>query len=207
LASLLQAKPQTREEQWELIVVDDGSADQTFAQASGLADIVVRHPRNLGKGAALFSGYKTARSDVIVFLDADLGVSAAHARELYMPVLRDEADMTVACLEQPARKGGFGLVKGLAGYGIYRLSGYQTAAPLSGQRAVKREVLQKIGSFPRGFGIEVGLTIDTVRNGYRVLEVHVPFRHRETGRDLPGFCHRGKQLVAVGKTLFSKWWA
>jgi glycosyltransferase involved in cell wall biosynthesis len=189
----------------EIIVVDDGSRDKTAQQALRWTDRVIRHGRKMGKGRAMESGWRAADGDVVVFLDADLGATSCYAGRLIAPVSEQEADMAIAILPPAERKGGFGLVKGLASAGIARLSGYRTAAPLSGQRAVRRTVLERIGGLASGFGIEVGLTIDAVRHGYRIVEVEVPFRHRETGRDWRGFAHRGKQFVQVGMALLHKW--
>jgi len=191
----------------EIIVVDDGSRDDSWRKAERFADRVIRHSRRRGKGAALETGWREAKGDVLVFLDADLGESAAHADALVQPVLAGEADMTIAKLPPASRKGGFGLVKVLAVGGIYHLSGcgFRPEAPLSGQRAVRREVLESIGGLAQGFGIEVGLTIDTLRRGYRVLEVEVPIRHRETGRNFSGFLHRGQQFWWVGMALLHRW--
>lgn len=190
---------------WEIIVIDDGSSDDTMRKASPWADLFVRHPGNRGKGAALETGWKNASCPEVVFLDADLGESAACVTTLLQPVWDDVLDMCIAVLPPPTVRGGFGFVKRVARSGIRSLCGFDPAAPLSGQRAMKRQMLQSMPSFARGFGIEVGLTIDAVRLGYRVGEVAVPFRHRETGRTLAGFYHRGKQLAAVGSTLFAKW--
>jgi len=189
----------------EIIVVDDGSSDATFHLASLWADRVIRHPRNRGKGAALETGWRASGGRTVAFLDADLGDSARHAPHLAEPVLRGEADMAIAVLPPAQTRGGFGLVKGLAGAGIYRLSGHRTAAPLSGQRCMRREVLETVGGLAGGYGIEVGLTIDAARRGFRIVDVEVPFTHRETGRDLAGFGHRGKQLVQVAAALWSRW--
>ncbi|GIQ69423.1 glycosyltransferase family 2 protein [Xylanibacillus composti] len=189
----------------ELLVVDDGSTDETPRAAGKWADTVIRHTTNRGKGAALESGWRHSAGHIVVFLDADLGESAAFAHLLLEPIRQEQADMCIAKLPAAGRKGGFGLVKGLATTGITRLGGFRPEAPLSGQRAVRREVLESVGSLARGFGIEVGLTIDALRKGYRVCEAKVPFRHRETGRDWSGFVHRGKQFYAVGVTLMQKW--
>jgi glycosyltransferase involved in cell wall biosynthesis len=189
----------------EIIVVDDGSDDDGWRKAEPYADRIIRHARRRGKGAALDTGWREAKGQIVVFLDADLGESAIHASRLIRPVEEDAVDMTIAKLPPSARRGGFGLVKRLAVNGIYRLSGFRAEAPLSGQRAMKRQVLENIGGLPLGFGIEVGLTIDAVRLGYRVLELDVPFSHRETGRDWQGFLHRGKQFWHVGRTLMHKW--
>lgn len=189
----------------ELIVVDDGSKDRTAEIACDLADIVVCNDRNSGKGFSLWNGFSRASGDVILFLDADLGESAGQAGELLNPILYEEAHMTIACLPRAMKKGGFGLVLGLARFGIERLSGFRPSAPLSGQRAIRREVLESMNGLSEGFGIEVGLTIDAVQKGYKVIEVPVSFRHRETGRDLRGFIHRGKEFYWVGRTLLQKW--
>lgn len=189
----------------ELIVVDDGSNDETFSEASRWADKVVRHTMNKGKGAALQTGCAHASYSIVLFLDADLGESAIYANKLLLPILNQEADMVIANFTPNEVKAGFGLVKRLAKHGIYRLSGYEAVSPLSGQRAIRKHIVDRLTGMSDRFGIEVGLTIDIARLGYAICEVDVPFRHRETGRDLSGFIHRGKQFVAVSKTLVHKW--
>ncbi|USG63620.1 glycosyltransferase family 2 protein [Brevibacillus ruminantium] len=190
----------------EIIVVDDGSQDATGSLAARLADRVMRHPVNQGKGRALQTGWQASSGDVLLFLDGDLRESAAQAGELLAPVLADECDMAVAVLPPLQRKVGLGLAKGLARQGIRALTGYSPKAPLSGQRALKRQVLEGIGQLEPGFGIEVGLTITALRAGYRMMEVPVSFTHRQTGNDFAGFRHRGKEMVAIGKALGRKWW-
>jgi hypothetical protein len=116
-----------------------------------------------------------------------------------------EADMAVARFELPAARGGFGLAKKVAVSGIFRLTGMRLEAPLSGQRAVRSELLRSIGDVPSGFGIEVGLTIDAARLGYRICEVPLPLRHRETGKTVAGFWHRGTQMAAIARTILTRW--
>ncbi|MFF0826905.1 glycosyltransferase family 2 protein [Brevibacillus sp. NPDC003359] len=190
----------------ELIVVDDGSKDETANIASKWADMVIRAPRNQGKGAAVQLGWQCASGDVVMLLDGDLRDSAAEAAHLLAPVLQDVCDMAVAVLPPPQVKAGLGLAKGLAHHGIRMLTGFEARAPLSGQRAIRRELLNRLGNQDKGFGIEVGLTVDALRAGYRVAEVPVFFSHRETKNDWAGFRHRGKEFVAISRTLCWKWW-
>ncbi|MGG0936124.1 glycosyltransferase family 2 protein [Brevibacillus centrosporus] len=190
----------------ELIVVDDGSKDGTGELAKKWADLVIQLPGNRGKGAALQTGWQHAKGEVVLFLDGDLRESAAEAAHLLLPVQEAACDMAVAVLPPPKTKGGMGLAKGLAHHGIRMLTGFETLAPLSGQRAVRKEVLDQLGKLDKGFGVEVGLTVDALRAGYRVMEVPVRFSHRETGNDMAGFCHRGKEFIAISRTLCRKWW-
>ncbi|NLZ52227.1 MAG: glycosyltransferase family 2 protein, partial [Thermoanaerobacteraceae bacterium] len=124
--------------------------------------------------------------------------------KLISPILSDEADVVIARFKPPGTKKGFGLVKTLAFYGVKLFTGRNITSALSGQRAFKREVLDAIGTIPEGFGIEVGMLIDILKNGFIVKEVDVDMHHDVTGRDLKGFLHRGKQFWHILKVLVSK---
>lgn len=189
----------------EVIVVDDGSRDGTYSAAVPWVDRIVRHSVRSGKGAAMNTGRLASEGDVLVYLDADLGSTAGQFPALIGQLAEGNADMVIARLPAPKKRGGFGIVRMVAKQGVYGLSGYKSTAPLSGQRAIKRDVLERIGRISGGFGVEVGLTIDAVKLGYSVQEIVVPFRHRETGRDMKSWLHRGKQLYAVGSTLWRRW--
>ncbi|TAM59846.1 glycosyltransferase family 2 protein [bacterium] len=85
----------------ELIVVDDGSTDQTYALATGFArgraDVrVLRHPCNRGLGAALRTAFAQARGDFIVTLDADLSYGPEYAERLMCVLERSGADLVLA---------------------------------------------------------------------------------------------------------------
>lgn len=191
----------------EIVVIDDGSTDGTADKARAAnADMVVQMPKNSGKGAAMIAGIKATDADVLLLLDADLAESATAAAVLLDPVLTGRADMTVAVFPKVSKSGGFGLAVGLARWGIEKYTGQTMKAPISGQRAVKKEIVDRIGKFDPGFGIETGLTIDAIRMGYRIEEVLVPLSHRSTGRDLSGFIHRGKQFKDIARALLVRLW-
>ncbi|SHG75261.1 glycosyltransferase family 2 protein [Desulforamulus hydrothermalis] len=185
----------------EIIVVDDASTDDTAALARQAGAAVISLPHNLGKGGALNTGVAKAAGEIVALLDGDLGSSSGEARALILPVLNGLADMTVARFPKAQKKGGFGLVKNLARAGIRYFAGLDSQAPLSGQRVMTRQVLERVVPFASGYGVEVALTIKVARAGFRVLEVPTQMRHAETGRDLKGFCHRGKQFIHVARVL------
>jgi glycosyltransferase involved in cell wall biosynthesis len=186
----------------EIIVVDDGSEDCTSEVARLAGANVLTLTANVGKGGALAKGVTIASGDVLCFVDADLGESASEFRKLIDTVVRGEADMVVAVWARSGRRAGFGLVKGLASWGIYLLTRYRPDSPLSGQRVLRREVWEHAHYACSGFGVEVALTVECLRAGFLIMEVPVSMSHRETGRDLSGFLHRGKQFVQVTCTLW-----
>lgn len=188
----------------EVIVIDDGSEDNTYHQALETEAKVIQSPVNQGKGAALNRGLKVAQEDIVLLLDADLGKSALEAKKLLTPLLAGEVDMTVAKFITQGQKGGFGLVKRLAAWSLKIITGRSFTAPLSGQRALTKEVIGEINEFAPGFGVEVGLTIAASQAGFKIKEVPVNMKHRFTGRDLKGFWHRGRQFKDIVIILASQ---
>jgi glycosyltransferase involved in cell wall biosynthesis len=177
-----------------VVVVDDGSADDTAERACRSGATVLRAPRNLGKGGALEAALdRIEPAEVYLFLDADLGGTAKEAGPLLDEVLSGRADLAIGVLPREPRHGGFRIVKRLATALIRVRSGFLAAEPLSGQRAVGRAVLEAVRPLAAGFGVEPAMTIDAVRMGFRVREVAVPMRHAPTARDLAGFLHRARQ--------------
>jgi len=189
----------------EILVVDDGSTDSTAQLADAAGATVLRSPMNRGKGASLDLGIEATDGDIIALLDADLGSCADQAACLLAPILAGEADMVIATFPViPGKGGGFGFVVKLARWGIERATGQVMAAPLSGQRVMRREVWKTVGGMAPGFGAEVGLTIDALCAGYKIVEVPTTMTHRVTGRDWSAVRHRLRQFIAVAKALWAR---
>jgi glycosyltransferase involved in cell wall biosynthesis len=200
LAALALAFPEAK--MW---VADDGSHDATGEVADKSGARVVRSPRPIGKGGAVTvaacealldaraSGPGGVQEAVFVLCDGDLGSSAAELRRLVEPVCDGQADLAVAAFRRRVG-GGFGIAVAFARWAIRRCCGYEASAPISGQRALSGGALEDVLPFAQGFGMEVGMTIDAVRAGHRVLELELDLAHRATGRSLAGFAHRGRQL-------------
>ncbi|EEH64360.1 glycosyltransferase, group 2 family protein [Gleimia coleocanis DSM 15436] len=188
-----------------LIVVDDGSDDNTQEYARQAGAVVVRHSVSRGKASAMETGVKVAAMrDIegglprnILFLDADLGDTAVEATALVETLQSGVADCVIATLPQQRGAGGRGFVMNLARKAIFKTTGWKPQAPLSGQRCLTREALDKAMPFAEGWGVEVGMTIDLLQNGFTIQEVPCDFTHRATGNDLVGNLHRADQYKDV----------
>lgn len=198
-----------------VVVVDDGSSDHTGDLAEQAGASVVRHQWNKGKGAAMDAGSARVASldkaegitvpRAMLFLDADLGDSAANAGVLAEPVLAGEADMTIAIIPvQSTPGGGSGRVVRLARAGIKRETGWTATQPLSGSRCLTRAAFAKARPLAKGWGVETGLTIDLIKAGFRVVEVPCELHHRVTGTDIEGKKHRAAQYRDVWLALVDR---
>jgi glycosyltransferase involved in cell wall biosynthesis len=180
-------------------VADDASADGTAERAMAAGARVVSRGRPHGKGANVTAAAEAALSEgegptLILLCDGDLAGTAGRLAPLVAAVEAGECDLAVAAFGRRVG-GGFGIALGFARWAIRRLCGFESSAPISGQRAMRVEVLRATLPFARGYGMELGMTVDAVRAGYRVAEYELDLSHRATGRTLSGFLHRARQLL------------
>src|SRR3712207_3318488 len=123
----------------EIIVVDDGSSDGTFDILSSYKSDKVKsykQPKNAGKGKALERGIEllSARSEIVVFLDADVGSTSSEVIKIVKPVLDNECDVAIAKFRPAKKKGGMGFVKRLAKDSVFEMTGVSLDSTISGQR-------------------------------------------------------------------------
>ena len=191
-----------------LWVADDASTDGTAEVAMAAGAQVVSRRRPHGKGANVTAAAEAVLSaepapEVVLLCDGDLAGSAAALAPLVAAVERGECDVAVAAFSRRVG-GGFGLALGFAGWAIRRRCGFEAGAPISGQRALRVDALRATLPFARGYGMEIGMTIDAVRAGYRLREYELDLSHRATGRSLAGFAHRARQLVDFVRVYLSR---
>src|SRR4051812_3291270 len=185
----------------QVVVADDGSTDTTAQVARAGGAEVLSTGRDIGKGGAMTAAAQrvldaAAATDppVVVLCDGDLGTSARHLPELVAAVRDGRADLAVGAFSRRVG-GGVGAAVAFARWAIRRLAGLDLQAPISGQRAMRGEVLPVVVPFAPRFGMEIGMTVDAARAGFRVVEVPLDLEHRATGRTLRGFAHRARQLL------------
>ena len=200
-----------------VLVVDDGSHDDTADQARSAGAVVVRHSVNRGKASAMETGSSVvAMRDregtpprLLLFIDADLGITAVNAAPLIPPVVAGRADLAIATLPTQEGAGGRGIVTGFSRRAIKKQTGWAPTQPLSGQRCITREAFDAATPLAAGWGVETGMTIDVLNQGFAVVEVPCDLRHRPSGNDLAGQIHRFRQLqgvmAAVAKRRFRRY--
>jgi len=189
-------------------VGDDASEDGTGDVALAAGAQVVSRGRPHGKGANVGAAVEAALSTepaprLVLLCDGDLGASAARLGPLVAAVRAGECDLAVAAFSRRVG-GGFGLALGFARWAIRRLCGAETRAPISGQRALRVEALRATLPFADGFGMEIGMTVDAVRAGFRLREYELDLEHRASGRSLAGFAHRAHQLWDFARVYVSR---
>ena len=191
----------------EVVVVDDASTDGTPAEATEAGATVLRVGRRLGKGAALEGALRRlGPAELWLLADGDLGETAKGLSMLVDLVAAGEADLAIAACP-PARAGGFGLVKRVASHVIRVQAGFEASEPLSGQRALTAEAMDRVRPLADGFGVETAMTIDAVRAGLRVVEVPIDgLDHRPTFKDPPGFLHRARQGWDIARAVGPRLW-
>ncbi|PHP53260.1 glycosyl transferase [Actinomyces ruminis] len=192
-----------------VIVVDDGSTDATQEHARAAGAVTVRHAVSRGKASAMETGasvvamrdYEDGPARLLLFIDADLGDSAAACAELVPPIVDGVADMSIAVPPKQPGAGGRGRVVRAARAAIAAATGWAPVAPLSGQRCITREAYEAASPLAEGWGVEVGLSIDVLVAGMTVIEVPCDITHRVSRNDRAGRLHRAAQYKDVMRAV------
>lgn len=144
----------------EVIVVSDGSTDNTAHLARVAGARVLELPQNRGKGAALYFGVAHTDVPIVLFFDADLlNVSLSHIERLVLPVQSGAAAMTIGLVDRGS----------ILNWATLRLP------KISGMRAIKREIIQDIDpDLLQGFMVETTLNAYCHRHHLSVRTVLLP---------------------------------
>lgn len=154
----------------EIIVVDDGSYDNTSRVAEEAGATVIQHVTNRGKGSAIKTGFKNSKGDIVVFLDADIeNLTSDQISKIIQPIINGEADITKTKFKREAGRVTELTAKPLLNFFFPELKFDQ---PLSGQFAIKRSFLNHI-KLEDDYGVDVGIILDADVRGLRIKEVDI----------------------------------
>lgn len=179
----------------EVIVVNDGSEDQTPFLAEKAGARVISYAENKGKAYAIIIGVNQAVNNIILLLDADLiGLTSKHVESLVLPVLSNKVATTV----------------GLFSKGRMKTDLAHSISPgLSGQRCIRKEYLLEMKSCEEvRYGFEVKLNSWMKKNNIAVTKIsleHVSHLTKEEKRGKKaGFSNRIKMYEDIMSHLFKK---
>jgi glycosyltransferase involved in cell wall biosynthesis len=184
LAAVLEAVAAAGPADKEIIVVDDASNDGSSALLDGplrgLFQVLIRHERNRGKGAALRTGFAAATGDVVVVQDADLEYDPSEYPRLIAPIARGEADVVYG---SRFRAGSASALWHRAGNkALTMASNLFTGLSLTDMetcyKAFRREVIQSVRIEEERFGFEPEITAKIAASGRRIQEVDISYRPR-----------------------------
>ena len=180
----------------EIIVVDDGSADETGASARDAGARVVRHPYNKGNGASVKTGIRAAVGEYVLIVDADGQHPPGDARRI--ADLLGEYDLVVGARSSetqatPGRRAGNALLNALAGYLTSRPIPDLTSGFRGARRSHLREFLHML---PNGFSTPTTTTLAFIKAGYNVAFVPIEARQR-SGASKIRFARDGARFLLI----------
>jgi len=163
----------------EILVVDDGSSDETGARASAGGARVIRHPYNKGNGAAVKTGIRHATGTCVLILDADGQHRPSDAVRLVAQL--HDYDLVVGARSTDSQAGA---VRRLGNTILNWIASYLTERPIpdltSGFRAARREqLLEFLHLLPNGFSTPTTTTLAFIKAGYSVRFEPVDARQRQ----------------------------
>ncbi|MCQ2978007.1 MAG: glycosyltransferase [archaeon] len=154
----------------EIIVVNDGSGDNTEEEAKNAGAIVINHKTNQGKGSAIETGVKHATGDILAFIDADISnLTSKKIDVMIKPIIEHKADITKTKFSRESGRVTELTAKPLLGLFFPEVNFEQ---PLSGQFAGRRTALNKV-KFEKDYGVDVGIVLDADVHGIKIEEVDI----------------------------------
>jgi len=167
----------------EVIVVDDGSRDRTPEIVGSLPGTkLIRHPCNLGYGAAIKTGFRNSQGSLLAFLDADGTYPPECLPALCSAAIRENADVAVGSRRSGARSD-MPAVRRLGNYMWSRLVstiGHSPCAdPASGMRVLRRTVLAKLYPLPDGLNFTPVMSMRCMHETLKLVELPIPYSERQ----------------------------
>jgi glycosyltransferase involved in cell wall biosynthesis len=168
----------------KIYVYDNNCTDGT-GEIAGRAGAIVRREKRQGKGYVVASMFDQIQEDILVMVDGDDTYEAGHVHKLLEPILRGDADMTVATRLTSYGEKSFRPLHVAGNQMICRIINWMFKSSVSdifsGYRVFTRESAQHIPITARGFDVETELTLQALYRGQVIREMPAPYRARPEG--------------------------
>jgi glycosyltransferase involved in cell wall biosynthesis len=169
-------------EDMELIVVDDGSRDETATVAARYPDVnLIRHSMNQGYGAALKTGFSNARGDLLGFLDADGTYPPEHFPDLCRVALTEDADLVIGS-RMSGTKSDMPFVRRVGNLMfanlVSLLGNHRVTDSASGMRVIRREALSALYPLPDGLNFTPVMSTRALHEEICWREAPIPYQER-----------------------------
>lgn len=191
--------------EYEIIVVDDGSEDNTYGVANNLKVRAFRLKENGGKGAAFRKGIEEATGDIVVQVDADSQFTPEEIPKLIQPILDDMADVTLGSRFTKGaviEKGALGVRNRIGNYGASLLTSiaclHRVTDVQAGFKAFKTKDLKQLKFKEDHFGYEPEVVILAKKKGLRILDVPILYKKRRGGQSNINFI---RDAYRISKTI------
>ncbi|MHA1830861.1 MAG: glycosyltransferase family 2 protein [Candidatus Helarchaeota archaeon] len=191
-----------KELEHEIIVVDDGSTDNTYQQAKYNGAKVVKNKYNMGYGASILNGIKYATGDIIVTVDADGQNNPKEIKNLVEPIIKGEVECTIGSrtigwIEKPIPL--YKRIGEMFVHLIIKICYRQKITySQSGFRAIKKEIIEKLGPFEeKRFGFSTELLVKILKNRIKIKEIPISFYERKVGKSHINVLKDGLRILWV----------
>jgi len=191
-----------------ILVIDDGSQDQTFTLAQKAGAVVLKHETNKGKGEALKTGFKYAQKknyEALFTIDADLQHDPSSIRDFLQKANQNFSGIIIGTRGINLKKMPLArwLTNNLTSAILSILSGQRIRDSQSGYRLISTCVLKRIKLKAKKYDLESEILVKTGRSGFKIDSVPIPTIYQESKSFINPFVDTGRFIRIMWRSI---WW-
>lgn len=169
----------------EIVVVDDGSTDDTLRRVARFNPVrLIRHDRNQGKGAAVSTGLRNCKGDIVAIQDADMEYRPEDIPRLVEPILNGKVDAVYGSRFKGNMNGmrvSHYIGNMIISFATRLLFGGSVTDVMTGHKAFRRKIFNPFSLKGNGFTVEIEITAKILKKHWRLMEVPIDYSYRKHG--------------------------